>query len=335
MKTSIFLLFASVAAFAPVLAQDTFGYTATSAVPFAYQNLAGTGVSVLSGADDGTATLTIPFPFRFYGISYGTVCASSNALLSFGSCVSGDYNNLDLTSQSPSGNQPLIAPFWSDLTFSAPGAGSLLYQTLGTAPNRLFVIQWNNATALNLPGTLDFQVILAETTNTITFQYLNVHSTSPTIHKGASATVGIRDASGHTNGRRIQWSFRAPVLSNNQAIRLTPPAATAPVEVTSNITAVSSAFALNRLTQLYTGSIKVTNTGAAAIPRPLAVVLANLPVGVTAVGTAGTAAGMGPYYLAPGTGVLAPGESVTVPVQFSNPANVRITFTTRVFSGAF
>lgn len=335
MKRYLRLFLAGAAAIVPAMAQDSFGYTATSAVPFSYQNISGTGVSVLSGADDATATLNIPFPFRFYGINYTSLCASSNGVLSFGSCLSGDYNNLDLTSQSPAGNQPLIAPFWSDLTFSVPGAGSLVYQTLGAAPNRLFIVQWNNTTALNVPGTLNFQVILAETTNTITFQYLNVQSTSAAIDKGASATVGIRDASGQANGRRIQWSFRSAVLSNNQAIRFTPPPAAAPVEVTSSISAIPSAFALNRLTQLYTGSVKLTNVGATPIQRPISMVLANLTPGVTATGTSGTAPGIGPYYLAPGTLALAPGESVTVPVQFSNPTNVRISFVTRVFSGAF
>ncbi len=33
----------------------------------------------------------------------------------------------------PPGNLPMIAPYWTDLTFSVPGAGSVAYQTVGGA----------------------------------------------------------------------------------------------------------------------------------------------------------------------------------------------------------
>jgi hypothetical protein len=316
-------------------AQDAFGYTASSAVPYSYQNIAGTGASVLTGADDGTATLTIPFNFRFYGINYTSVCVSSNGLLSFGGCVTGDYNNLDLTAQSPAGNRPLIAPFWMDLSFAAPGAGSVFYQTLGAAAPRRFVVQWSNVSALNLPGTLNFQVILHENTNQILYQYENVVSGSPAVNKGAGATVGIRDTSGQANNRRIQWSYKAPVLSNSQAIRFTPPPPVLPTEVTSTVKAVISAFSLNRVTNLYSGTVTITNIGATPIARPISVVLTNLTAGVTAAGAAGEAPGLGPYYLAPGAAALGPKQSVAVPVQFRNPSTLRITFTVRTFSGSF
>src|SRR6185503_3081820 len=96
---------------------DTFGYTSSSSVAFSYVDIAATGTSVLANGDDASATISLPFSFRFYGIGYTSLCVSTNGLLSFGSCVANDFTNLDLTVQSPAGNQPLIAPFWSDLTF--------------------------------------------------------------------------------------------------------------------------------------------------------------------------------------------------------------------------
>jgi hypothetical protein len=124
-------------------------------------NIADTGTAVLADADDGTAVLTLPFPLRFYGIAT-SACVSSNGLISFGSCVADDFTNLDLTSQAPARNQPLIAPFWSGLTFSVPGAGSVMYQTLGTTASRQFVIQSSNVAVLNVPGALNFRTILFE-----------------------------------------------------------------------------------------------------------------------------------------------------------------------------
>jgi hypothetical protein len=200
-------------------AQSSSGYKVTDAVAFSYQNIAGTGIAVLAGADDGTAVINTPFPFLFFGTSYTSLCVSTNGLIAFGSCVPNDFNNLDLTSQGPPGNQPLIAPFWTDLTFAAPGAGSVVYQTLGAAGSRQFVIQWNNAMALNAPGALNFQAILLEGSNDIVFQYQSVESSDPAVNKGAGATVGIRGMNGQSTGNRLQWSYRAPVLKNGQAIR--------------------------------------------------------------------------------------------------------------------
>ncbi len=203
--------------------QDSFGYTATSSVPYSYINIAPTGTAVLASTDDGTAVLSLPFSFRFYGTTYTSLCVSSNGLIGFGGCPVNDMTNLDLTSQSPTGNLPLIAPFWMDLSFATPGAGAIVYQTMGVAPSRQFVIQWNNTYGLNAPGALNFQVILSETTNAILFQYQSVESADTSVNKGATATVGLRGASGEANHHRQQWSYHVPVLSNNMAIQFSYP----------------------------------------------------------------------------------------------------------------
>ena len=314
---------------------DAFGYTASSAVAFSYADISATGISVLANGDDATATIAIPFSFRFYGIGYTSLCVSTNGLLSFGSCVANDFGNVDLTTQAPAGNQPLIAPLWSDLTFAVPGAGSVVYQTLGVSPNRQFVIQWNNATVLNIPGNLNFQVVLYENTNNLLFQYQTVHSSSAAVSNGAAATVGIRGADGQTNGNRLQWSYRVASLADGMAIGYTAPAAASVIDVTSKIKVTSSSFVLNRLTNLYTGTVTVTNTSTSSLDRPLTIVLTNLTMGVTAVNASGLRAGQGYYYTLPGSTALGAGQSVSVPVQFSNPANARISFVGTVYSGSF
>ena len=52
---------------------------------------------------------------------------------------------------------------------------------------------------------------------------------------GAGATVGIAATNAVTTGNRLQWSRNAPVLRNNSAIQLTPPASAAPLDVTASI----------------------------------------------------------------------------------------------------
>jgi len=246
-----------------------------------------------------------------------------------------DMTNLDLTSQSPVGNLPLIAPFWMDLSFAIPGAGAIVYQTMGSPGSQQFVVQWNNVFGLNAPGVLNFQAVLSEATNTILFQYQSVESADTAVSKGASATVGIRGASGEVNHYRFQWSYRAPVLSNSLAIRFTPPGNVPAVDVSANIKATTSAFVYNRLSKTYSGTVTITNIGKAALDRPLTIVLTNLTPGVTALKPSGTTATGEPYYAVPGSGALALGSSATVGVSFTNPSNGKITFNVKTYSGNF
>jgi len=46
-------------------------------VAYSYLDISGTGTAVLANVDDGTATLTLPFGFKFYGTTYTSLCASS------------------------------------------------------------------------------------------------------------------------------------------------------------------------------------------------------------------------------------------------------------------
>ena len=321
---------------APLRAADAFGYTAGNSVPFSYLDVSRTGTSVLANTDDGTAVLALSFGFRFYGITYNSLCVSSNGLIAFGGCPTDDMTTRDLTAQPTPGHLPVIAPFWMDLTFAVPGAGTVCYQTLGAAGSRRFVVQWNNVHALNGADALNFEVVLSEGTNTVLLQYNKVDSGNAAVNLGAGATVGIAAANSASTGDRYQWSRNAPVISDNEAVQFTPPPAAAPVDVSSSVAITTSAFLYNRLTQMYSGSITVTNKSGQALQRPLTIVLTNLTTGVTAVNPAGTVPGQGPYYLVPGSGTtLGPGQSATVAVQFTDPSNAKIGFVVKTYSGSF
>lgn len=320
----------------PSLAGDAFGYTASSTVMFSYLDVSSTGTAVLANTDDGTVNLTLPFGFRFYGTTYTSLCVSSNGLITFGGCPTDDMSTRDLTAQPTPGNLPVIAPFWMDLTFAIPGAGAVCYQTLGSTGSRKFVLQWNNVHALNGPDALNFETILSEGANTILFQYSKVDSGDATVNKGAGATVGIAAPNAISNGYFLQWSRNAAVLSDNEAILFTPPAAAGPVDVSNSVTITTSAFVYSRLTQNYSGTITVTNSSANTLTIPLTIVLTNLTSGVTATNATGTLSGQGPYYVMPGSGTtLSPGQSATVSVLFSNPANAKISFVVKTYSGSF
>jgi len=320
----------------PIRAADAFGYTASNSVTFSYLDVSTTGTAVLANADDATKTLSLPFGFRFYGTTYNSLCVSSNGLITFGGCPTDDMTTRDLTAQPLPGNLPLIAPFWMDLTFAVPGSGAVYYQALGTTGTRQFVVQWNNVHALNGADALNFEVVLREGTNTVLFQYNKVDSGNVNVNQGAGATVGIAAANAASTGYRYQWSRNVAVITDNEAILFTPPQAVAPVDVSSSVTVTTSAFVYNRLTQTYSGTITITNSGGQPLSLPLTIVLTNLTAGVTALNPTGTLTGQGPYYAVPGTGTtLAAGKSVAVPVQFSDPSNAKIGFVAKTYSGSF
>lgn len=117
-----------------------------------------------------------------------------------------------------------------------------------------------------------------------------------------------------------------------EVARLYLPAQASYSDVTGQTSTYRSGLTYKRRTQTYQGTIKVTNTGTTAIAGSLQVELQNLTAGVTLVNAAGTHAGS-PYITA--AGALAPGASVTVPVEFSNPSAVGISYNARVYSGTF
>jgi hypothetical protein len=217
----------SVPMWAATKGPDEGGYTATDESVYSFVDISGSsgGSGLLSGTDDGTAVLTLPFPFRFYGESRTLACVSTNGALYFvtsvGECsgFDGDFANTDLAAAPVPNDRPAILPFWSDLTFQVPGAGAVLYQTLGASPERRFVIQWNDAYPQGSANPVTFQIILTEGTGGIIFQYKTVDlGAGNPAHNGAQATVGICNANGRTTGQCLPWSYNAPVLHGSQAI---------------------------------------------------------------------------------------------------------------------
>jgi hypothetical protein len=205
---------------------DAGGYTASDGVVYSMVDISGSGggISVLAGVDDGAVPLVVPFPFRFYGRSYTIVCASTNGALYFvesaGECGGlEDFGNADLTSAPTVRDLPAVLPLWSDLTFDAPGAGAVFYQTVGAPGDRRFIVQWKDAYPQGSPNPVTFQVLLSEATGAVLFQYQTVAlGAGNPASQGRQATIGIRNTQGVTTQQQIAWSFQAPVLGDATAL---------------------------------------------------------------------------------------------------------------------
>jgi len=105
-------------------------------------------------------------------------------------------------------------------------------------------------------------------------------------------------------------------------------------DVSSQVSAIASGLVYSRATQLFGGTITLTNNGATALSGTLVVVLTNIPSGVTLANAAGETAAGAPYILVDLTDnilELDPGQSINFTVLFSNPQKRPFQYGTSIF----
>ncbi|MCV2353760.1 CehA/McbA family metallohydrolase [Paucibacter sp. B2R-40] len=102
-------------------------------------------------------------------------------------------------------------------------------------------------------------------------------------------------------------------------------------DVSALVRVSSAGLVFNRVTQRYNGSITLTATQ--ALSGPLQLQLDGLAAGVSLVNATGSHAGS-PYITVTGAN-LAAGASVTVPVSFSNPGKLGLSYSNKIYSGSF
>jgi len=166
---------------------DGFGYSCRSVAP-AY--IEADTVLPLTG-DDDVSSVSLPFPFTYYGASYTGVQVSTNGVLGLAGLTS-TYSNVALPDPGPP--NAAIYPLWDDLYLDANS--SIRTTVLGSAPDRRFVVEWRNvAFYANTSLRIDFEVVLDQGGG-IVLQYR--HVTDDPMVRGASATIGLEDATGST-----------------------------------------------------------------------------------------------------------------------------------------
>ena len=106
-----------------------------------------------------------------------------------------------------------------------------------------------------------------------------------------------------------------------------------PRDVSSQVSVTGSGLVYNRFTQLFGGTMTLTNNGTSALNFSFEVVLTNLPTGVALANATGYTADGNPYILVnlPG-GALAPGQSVNFTVLFSNPNRKLLQYGAMIFN---
>ena len=157
---------------------------------------------------DDVAFNNHPIGFTFYlgGVAHTHFSATTNGYIGMDSGVAA-YNYMNALSASASNK--IIAPYGADLIHQLATA-SLQYTTLGTAPNRICVIQWLHYSYFGNSGDLNFQIWLYETSNCIRF----VYGQNTLVATPLSTQIGLRGSSiadfialGDTS---CNWAFAAP-----------------------------------------------------------------------------------------------------------------------------
>lgn len=185
-----------------------------------------TGFTCVEGGlfgDDCVASIALPFSYTFYNNTYAAAVVSSNGNLQFES-ANRDYGQNEVCFPLPQFSF-LIAPYFSDLTIGGAGEGVFTSVT-GSAPNRVFNIEWR-ASALGQPaGSLSFELRLYEGQTRFDIIYGNVPG------NGFDATVGAQSGNGFGSGGAFtQYECRAGGLRNGLML------AASGVNATSNIIA--------------------------------------------------------------------------------------------------
>ena len=152
-----------------------------------FQTLSG-GTTCSSGDDSYTTDIPIGFTFNYCGTNYTNISkGGTNGFLQLGNNSAGLTNDLASSSY-----YNMLAPYWDDLYGS-----TVMYQTTGTAPNRVFTFQ-HYGYRLSYSGyPFYYQVKLYETSNVIEFWYGSGFS-GFTSSVAPTASIGINN---YSNGQ--------------------------------------------------------------------------------------------------------------------------------------
>lgn len=163
--------------------------------------------SAFGVSDEGEAQINLGFSFSYYGTAYTSCWVNTNAFVKFGSqtvSAATSYNNV--TMPTAGGDDNKICVKWRDWIGT-----TARYLTIGTAPDRRFVVHWvlgTESVELKLHENGDFMMLIQATGN------------------NTNGTVGIENQAA-TTGLLYTYNGSPNALAANRAIRFysnSPPA---------------------------------------------------------------------------------------------------------------
>lgn len=201
-----------------------------------------TNIPNIMGCDDCLSNAWIPlgFTFNFYGNNYTQCLVSSNSYITFQGTPSGG-SPWSITVNLPNAGAPrnMIGAPWWDSNPAVLGTDLIRYKTIGTAPNRKFIVEFLNLPSFSCGASTCFgaQIHLYETTNVIETHIFRYEScTSWNNGRGAHGTHNAAGTIAHVvpgrNGLNAPWYINvpgftvAPNSAGSEGRRWTPTSAT-------------------------------------------------------------------------------------------------------------
>ena len=291
-----------------------------NSIPFSLVTQTSPTTVFATGNDDAVTSVALPFAFNFFGVNYaaGSNCTvSTNGYFQFGSGIAGTFYGYANMPSGTFGNN-IISLFGRDLqTTNTSGTGSIKASVEGTAPNRKYVLYYNNVSVYcSGCGTPSYngQIVLNETTNAID---LIVEKTANSSHTIAAmqqnSTTGIAAPARNYVTMQITtpeaWRF-APVLTGGTYAW--SPATGLSSSVVAGPTATVDVATVYTVTVTHPGSgcfdTAITSAG---VYTPPTVTIPTPTIGCA--GTAMTAAGATTYAWSPSTGLSATSGATVTP----------------------
>lgn len=193
-----------------------------------------TGLLIASGTagpagDDVVLDANIPFTFSFFGTGYTTARISTNGFIWLSDAGSeGCCNGFSIPAD-PDITNAFIALTQTDWLPSGPANGTIFYDVTGTAPNRVFVVHYENIKHISSADRMTGEIQLYETTNEIRL----VMSSLTGIPGSNTATMGIAAGDG-VNGYAVGTRNQSASYSiTNEAWSLVTPSSTLPIKLKS------------------------------------------------------------------------------------------------------
>ncbi len=153
-----------------------------------YSEISGGTIAYASPWDDhvtgAAVSANLGFNFEFNSTVFTSCFISPNGFITFGPTQPGNMNYVPISNTGTYLGS--VCALGTDLISNTD---PITFTTIGTAPNRVFVVQWKNAERKVETGVFNFQIRLYETTNEIELRYGFCFPENTTV---ITAQVGLR-----------------------------------------------------------------------------------------------------------------------------------------------
>jgi len=200
-----------------------------------FQSIVGTGTFVpfttlcgsYTAGDEGCLDLAFPsgFVFPFEDDVRSSIRVFANGFASFHDYTGDSWDNEQGGYPTSSFPWPTFAVFWEDLldnVFAIDPLVGIVYELVGTAPNRSLIIEWPSRISLwwglLQDHNLEFQLVLHENG---TFEYRYGDMTNPGDFwwdAGAFAVIGYQNLAGTAGAVIANWTIPSGGLSNRSYV---------------------------------------------------------------------------------------------------------------------